>query len=1503
MLIFKNGFKHLIKDYLQFSMYILLILVSVLFTSTFGITASNLISSNNKINPNPYNYDYSYRYTSSGYSSNSTPTLSPFFAFNTKTIKPNNGEHAYSNLTFGQSDSILKAIEFNYDENIFYYADSSSIKYRRVTFNFGDTDSLCSSNQEANSYSYCNNEKYLFEYSPEEKYEVVKTKSFGTLFNFNEESIYFQNSLIGQLYHNFIDNDDINIEQKRLVATYIFDYMLQLNNSSIVAGLKEYILVKVNELEPNKTMEEDIKTELNKNINEYINFQYKDETLLEDDISTEGLNGQFGWIINNGTQEKFFAGKEDYFTITKNKYIFGNPENSVTNSFTYKMKNFESTGIFITKTNEENEYNINGNRFTNGTFVQTYYNLLSSLTNFNIKLRNQVVMWNDIGEKFRIISSYVEGPTGDPIWNDDNYYQFKVRDESTTGKNFTRNSFMISSGYAKNKNLTIGKEYEIIPNLKHKFRMDATGGDSLNIYPTIYDEDLLADSTNQALIYLNSRDYQDIFSSEDEPISGVGLSKISENKYQDVSRAYMEYKINPKDKKNYKIEDDLYLFKLFIADNLLNIDKIADILNTPSELNPDLILSATSFEKYDETTVLNLRTNLFSSAISMFLAISIIFSIIFISVILFIVYNIVKKFLNSQRGQIGNLKSLGYSTNRLTLQFTLYIVLPLLLLVPLGWIASVFLQESILGIFNQYFNIPGEKFLDWKFFLAEYFGYVTLIFIIVYITGWMTIRQSPLILLSPSKSEKPNLFLVNIFKKMKFHNFITKMRTVLISVSLRDMFIFFSTFFVASTILLVSILVPTTLQSMSQEYYKNIKYNNDYNYSYIYANVPFSRYSFYENDDKAQAILDNSPLSGLIEYEGQYKSFFEFDLSDQNQYEFLKNNLTRYFEKMLVANLFTFKGNLVSVGLMDQLVELSRQGLDENKIIENEFNLLSCNVLPNLFGQTSILDSDIPSTASSKYSYCVEQISSNIISSNIKQMWDDNEQFYKNFSFSFGTIPVNTNEDQLYTRLSIQDIKDSKNNDLEIYGIDLDSQVNNLDISQKNKLKSENENVINALSNEKLKLLGYNVGDQIEFEYKNNLLGVNNSNNLFTPVNNDWWFYDQNNNNQKDSNELSIYEMDNSKFTYYKKTEDDIVNMWKFNDHLGNGIESIHDYYNLNDVKLKIPKNLVNKELFEAVDKQYFDISRISEDMKYVKTYDEQGDYYIVRPYDIRTYELNNGSYEPVEISIESLLNSTTNNWYNIALENKLFEPMLEPITSKYKIKIVGIEKTYDKNRLIVDQVNANKILGYLNPDTRITFKNQNSVNIWSNAKMSSNQLISDQLERLIFQPKFGNTSATGFGKYMESAIGPTDYVDMQKNVINNLIFATLSLSIVFISISIFTGLMVIYLITDLFVGKYKKFMSYMIVQGYSMKEINSIILWIFLPLALFAMLFSSLIIFLLFKLAIPQVLLAVSISVPLILEWWVIPTILLIGIIIFTTAYSLVLGSIKKVNLARLLG
>jgi putative ABC transport system permease protein len=1510
------------------------VILAIVFSSVFGIAASSLTKTSNSLKSEFQNYDYSYKYTASGYSANDTATISPWFAFDAELVSKDSDAENTDNvnslptITFGGKNSALKAYEFSwtgltynvpYEESI--YNTSSSQLW--INFGFGDVESDVSRNPN----SSINGPEHPYnEFNTQEKYELVQIGEFGRFYRFNFESDAFKKSLIGRLYSKFkFQTTDFSDASQSSIkaATNIFDYMFYVNNSNLTDIIKVKIYDKWNELRNGQDKDDFVK--LSSDINNYMNGDGTTKIIASLDDVKDSLNGRIGWILKNENQPTkqsytlgITAGDIDY------QLIFGDSANAenvreILNYGSYWVKNYESFDI-LNSVEVPKQYSYNNKNITNKFVFDAYFGMVGALTNFNSISISQTVMW-DLGTKYRYISAFyneeIDGKQISHWYNDDITHVYDQYSEA--GKtSFLRETFGVSAGYAKSKNWKLGNGYKIIPGLQTKsYKYDGTLADSLNTYPTIYDEDILTDDESQAIFYLNNNDYQVLFGSTTDTRefddNGSPISHISNDNYQDISRTFLKYQLNNRS----SIDTDHSTYELFLANNLVNLSDVLNGINyyydSSTGTNKFLSenLSASNIQAYSSTGTINLRSSLLSTVAKLFRTVAMVMSLIFVIVIIFVVYNIVKRFLHQQRGQLGNLKSLGIPKEKLIINFIAYMLVPVIILVPIGWGISVLAEYPIMNIFHTYFNIPTTVPIGWQFFLIEWLIALVLIGGLVWFVSWKVIKKSPLNLLNPNSDIKKVGWLAKLISKVHFKKFTSRMRATIFTTSLRNISVYGVVFFVASLILTVSLTVPSTFMDMSKEYYANVHYENKFNYDGIYANVPTTQKSFYE-------IQNNATIENRSKQEALASSLNVYHKDENDSYSSLLFNNGYYTDKNVETyiddiynSLLAMNGNQFSVDTLDRIVK-AEESITEDSGISSTLETFSCNFIPKLFNQKAIDPSVRPDINVRSYSYCINQVANNIIPSSIKESWSKDINEFNLFSIDFGKMSYDSTADQLFTQLSGYIGDDFKNQLVtDIYGVDKNSRNQNLILKDTNNFleNSSDDNEIPITINKKMALKKYKTGDSISLYVKDNKLYYGDVKNGDALNYDDWYYVGDYNDTPQEANKiLNQPNLDLTKLSYNDETQTGKDEIY----YLGTD-GKFHEYLKPQNFVLRIKDD--NSDEIKAVNEAYHKLTGHA-----VLKPNDDG-YYYIHPFDVRHFE-SNGTPAPIT-SLEDLSNGLFSySWWTIALHgvnipttfdeegNVVSEGINAPnifnnnnglVKSQYKLKIVGTQDLYDGYSIFMSQQNANKILGYQNPTKTVQIGSE-TINAWSNAKMSRDKNISDQFRHMSIYAANGDTSINGLGSGgVTQSITNATYVGKTKEVINKLLVSVYAIAIIFIVIAIVTSLVLIFLITDLSIGGFKIFMGFMRVQGYRMSEINSIVMWIFAPIAVISIIVGEIIIYSLLHYLVPNILLSINIAVPLSINIWMIIATFFIGMIIFAMAYLNIIINIKRIRLTLL--
>jgi putative ABC transport system permease protein len=1519
-LFFKNGIKQLLKEKIQFAIYIILIALAVVFFSVFGIASSTLVQSSNTFANEFQQYDYSYKYTSTDYASNDTATMTPWFAFDTDLVTNHgtDGENEsninyFPSLTIGDN-GVLKAYQFNYDESDYNYETSiisiGAMGEQWVNFNFGDVES------NPNIVKDMDPSRIVNKFDEEKIYSVVRSGEFGDFYRFNFENASFQKSLIGRIYQKFdFVNTDYNsaTDEAKTAATNIFKYMLYINNSSITDIVKSFIMYKFNETTD--------KTNINQVIEDYINGDGSVRSIENTDALKTTLSGRVGWIdssSNNYVIAPDFLGKED------SKLLPGEDESAADRNITelkkygsYFVKNYEGIDILSTVINSNHEYTFENEIFSNSYLFNAYNLLVSELSNFKTVNLSQTIMWGIGGVKYRFISAFYDktNPDGTQLgqWYQPDMVNVFDQVNESERSNFLEGTFAVTAGYAKSQNWELGQAYSIIPSdPDNEVTFDATVGDSLNTYPTIYDEDILTDKDTQAIFYLNNVDFGNYFGDD---------TKINSNQFQDTSRIFMKH-INDK---NSDMEFDKDIYQLYLANNLTSLGDVqTKINNMSSDTNISDVEannSASNIQAYKDTTIVNMRSSLLPKAAKMFMWISISLTVVFIAVIVFVVYNIVRKFLQSQRSQLGNLKSLGVRKTKLITNFVIYMLFPVLFIVPIGWGVSISLETVVMNIFNTYFNISPVIPIGWQFLLIEWVAAFAIIGFVVWYLAWRTIRKEPLILMNPNTEMTKVSWINRVSSKLHVKKFTTRMRLTILTTSFKNIISYFCVFLIAGLILTVSLVVPSTIKGMTSEYYANVNYENGYEYSGVYSNVPTTRYGFYNisNTSEEDRGMDEALASSINTYfkvngeDGSENYTSLFDNRDQDAF-WNENSAVNLFDQTFYNNLLTINGVNFSIDTFDKLLDrMSAVSAEAKTTVSASVNTLACSVVPKLFGQPVI---ELDGT-DDQYDSCISQVSSNLIPSTVKELWANDENEKKLFSLDFNKISYDANQDQLYTRVEGY-VGDNPSTQIDsyIYGIDKNSRNQNLNLANTENFldDSTTSKIIPVTVNKKMTLRGYKKGDTIPFSSFDNKIYLGDPKKDGVVLTPEMWSYENKdaNGNVTYSNNLFDGSVDLNHMTYNENEQ-------YYLDTDG----TIKPYNLIQNVVLKLPKDFDKK--IKDTNAAYLALKNHAVEV------DADGNF-IIHPFDTRVYDEND---QPEPIGIDSLSDENVSyTWWGLATNgvdidtsqndddddninamltadndgiikaDKILYKNETPVKTSYTLKIVGIQDLYDGYSIYMSQSNANRILGLQNPEKTLTFANGDKANIWSNAKLSKDDFINDQMRRMILHADGGDNSIYGMGKgTIAPSINKANYVASTKSVINKLVVSVYTICMIFVVIAIVTALIVIYLITDLSIGRFKRFMSLMRVQGYQMREINSIIIWLFAPTAIVATILAEFVIYLVIQFAVPAILISLNIAVPLHVNIIMIVVTFLISALIFTVAYLYVLSSIKRVRLSTLLG
>lgn len=207
-------------------------------------------------------------------------------------------------------------------------------------------------------------------------------------------------------------------------------------------------------------------------------------------------------------------------------------------------------------------------------------------------------------------------------------------------------------------------------------------------------------------------------------------------------------------------------------------------------------------------------------------ATGIMLSIVISSIALLIVGIMVSKILQSQRGQIGILKSMGYKNNEITIPYIFFMAIlsfPALIIgYFLGYLSSEPLKNQVL----KFYLLPS---IDVSQTLTSFMIAVVLPFTFILFVGYFIIKyilsQKPVTLLNPKLTSNGNFLTKIMGKHLKKLKITSKLKHLLLYRNIVKFFVFLIGMFFAAFLILLSFSMVGIIDRTITDYYENTDYN------------------------------------------------------------------------------------------------------------------------------------------------------------------------------------------------------------------------------------------------------------------------------------------------------------------------------------------------------------------------------------------------------------------------------------------------------------------------------------------------------------------------------------------------------------------------------------------------------------------------------------------------------------------------------------------------------
>lgn len=200
-------------------------------------------------------------------------------------------------------------------------------------------------------------------------------------------------------------------------------------------------------------------------------------------------------------------------------------------------------------------------------------------------------------------------------------------------------------------------------------------------------------------------------------------------------------------------------------------------------------------------------------------------SLVIASIALLIVSIMVSKVLESQRGPIGILKSMGYKNSEITLPYIFFISIFAFPAIIIGYFIGVLAAEPLKNMYLLFYLLPSKAIeqTPQTFFIAVLVPFLFLLVISYFIIKRM-LNKKPVDLLNPQVTDTTNKLTKSVGKIFKNFKITEKLKHLLLYRNLVKFSVFMIGMFYAGFLILFSFSMMGMFDRMINDYYENTDY-------------------------------------------------------------------------------------------------------------------------------------------------------------------------------------------------------------------------------------------------------------------------------------------------------------------------------------------------------------------------------------------------------------------------------------------------------------------------------------------------------------------------------------------------------------------------------------------------------------------------------------------------------------------------------------------------------
>ncbi|WP_342252396.1 ABC transporter permease [Spiroplasma endosymbiont of Amphibalanus improvisus] len=567
---------------------------------------------------------------------------------------------------------------------------------------------------------------------------------------------------------------------------------------------------------------------------------------------------------------------------------------------------------------------INDSQIDDESYLYFHTKMAAQICNFDVDFRNESYVKDDSNDlSYRVVF----------FDNANSIYGVNNPDVTLIKGVMPKNpsQLLVSPQFAKSNHWNVGDWISI--NNK-PYQISGIGTDPFSFIPTSDNDNLIPDIASSGVIFAPQADSADFSRNGNQ-------ESIDSSQETHVFLTQQDGEVS-----------DINLFNNFLGNNGFIIPFASSGFENNDISNLGYVSNITSFANSPYSK----NWTIFPKVLSFFKIIVYISSVVILLICLVSVFVSIRKNIEKNSSQIAILKSMGTSNNFISFAYLSYAFIITVVAVPLGWLLGTIFQFPLCGFFDQFFSLNYSEF---TFNFLSFVICLTAVGLVSILSSYFSaifILKKPVIsIINKKDSWTHNQTISRWGKKMvPKKSFNGNFRVNVLSSSVKNVAVLSLIIFIASFIMTIVLSLPSIFTNLSDSFFKDMNYKNEYSLISPIYNSPLSKYqtnlvteqnvkSKDYSSDKGYKYYDNA---GQIQTAGGYDNlnysfdssgnstpipYFVFDQPDGNSFlpewtaSSWANDPSRTYTNLIDFfgnNFYAGNGSSFSVGDIDGILSL-----------------------------------------------------------------------------------------------------------------------------------------------------------------------------------------------------------------------------------------------------------------------------------------------------------------------------------------------------------------------------------------------------------------------------------------------------------------------------------------------------------------------------------------------------------------------------------------------------